>query len=61
MSEDAESVDIFFEVFAVVWGRHAGDARDVRVSFRVQGGVCGSRGKRLVLHATSQTSEFGKG
>ena len=45
MSEDAENVDIFFEAFAVVRGRHAGDARDVRVSFRVQVGVCGSRGE----------------
>ena len=61
MSEDAENVDILFEVFAVVRGRHAGDARDVNISFRVQVGVCGSRGERLVLHATSLISQFGKG
>ena len=61
MSEDAEKVDILILVFAVVRRKHAGDARDARVSFRVQVGVCGTRGERLVLHATSLISEFGKG
>ena len=48
MGEDTESVCVFFEVLAVVWDRHAGDIRDVRISFRVQGVVCISRGESLV-------------